>query len=48
MVKEKKGQVFFLKAVKLKVIAYIDGRSQISINAASKCLLNLIASHKEG
>lgn len=47
MVKEKRPS-FFLKAVKLKVIAYIDGRSQISINAASKCLLNLIASHKEG
>ena len=47
MVTEKKAK-FLSTAVKLKVIAYIDGRSQISINAASKCLLNLIASHKEG
>ena len=47
MVTEKKAK-FFSTAVKSKVIAYIDGRSQISINAASKCLLNLIASHKEG
>ena len=45
MVTEKKAK-FFSTAVKLKVIAYIDGRSRISINAASKCLLNLIASHK--
>ena len=38
----KKGQVFF-NGCEIK-----GGRSQISINAASKCLLNLIASHKEG
>lgn len=45
---DRKKAKFFSTAVKLKAIAYIDGRSQISINAASKCLLNLIASHKDG